>query len=220
MGITERRHREKEKRLQFILDNAEELLKSEGFNNFTLSKLAEKIEFSRGIIYYYFKNEQNIIAKIIVDKMLKLIDRINNIPEQENGFKQIREIIDEFLLFLIDEPHYLNLITYFLAGKEVNGKKDYGQYFKEYEVMRDTIFLKCLDAVKNGIKDGSIYPEIDAHTMTYCIWACIGSFWQYMMKDNLLKPGQNPLNDKPDIYIKAFFEIFYRGLKNDKPGQV
>ena len=56
MGITERRHREKEKRLQFILDNAEELLKAEGFNSFTLSKLAEKIEFSRGIIYYYFKN--------------------------------------------------------------------------------------------------------------------------------------------------------------------
>jgi AcrR family transcriptional regulator len=216
MGITERRHREKEKRLQFILDNAEELLKVEGFNSFTLSKLAEKIEFSRGIIYYYFKNEENIIAKIIVDKMAKLIGRFNNIPEQKNGFREVRAIIDDFLVFLIEEPNYLNLITYFLAGKKVNSKKDSGQYYKEYEVMRDTIFLKCLNAVKNGIKDGSIYTEIDAHIMTYCIWACIGSFWQYMVKDNLTKQGQDPLNDKPEIYIKAFFEIFYRGLKNDR----
>jgi|GEM_PF-2163581 len=216
MGTIERRHREKEKRLQFILENAEELIKTEGFNNFTLSKLAEKIEFSRGIIYYYFKNEENIIAKIIVDKMLKLIGRLNNIPEQENGFKEIRVIIDEFLFFLTDEPHYLNLITYFLAGKELNSKKDSGQYNKEYEAMRDTIFLKCLNAVKNGIKDGSIYPGIDAHMMTYCIWAGVGSFWQYMMKDNLSKSGQDPLDDKPEIYIEAFFEIFYRGLKNNK----
>ena len=215
MGITERRQREKEKRLQSILETAEELIKSDGFSSFTLSKLSERIELSRGIIYYYFKNEENIIAKIIVDKMTRLFDRLNKIPQQESGFKEIKAINDEFASFLAVEPQYLTFITYFITGKIIISEKDSIPYYREYECLRDALFIKCMNAIQKGIDDGSIYPKIDPHIIAYCIWAGVGSFWEYMIKDNLLRPIQTPSRN-PEEFIKAFFEIFYRGLSSDK----
>ena len=215
MGINERRTREKENMVKLILTSAEELIIDKGFQNFTLSRLSEKIEFSRGTIYYYFKNEENIIAKIISEKMCKLLEILNNLPEEKDGFSEIKAIIENFRLFLQREPNYLSLITYFTSAKLGGNKSDAVPYYIDYENLRDAIFTKCLSAVEKGIKDGSILSEYDPFIITYCIWAGIGSFWDYMIKDNVLRPLNGLVSKEPIEFLNVFFQLIYRSLKPD-----
>ena len=56
MGIKERRAREKEQLRRQILSAARELFVNEGYENVSMRKIANKIEYSPTTIYLYFKD--------------------------------------------------------------------------------------------------------------------------------------------------------------------
>ena len=213
MGIYERRKREKNSRIETILNSAEKLISKEGFNNFTLSRLAKDLELSRGIIYYYFKNEENIIAKLIADKMVLLLNILQRIPQDLSGFETIKAVLENFHAFLKDETNYLNLISYFTTCKLAKIDVKNIPYYQEYEILRDKIFKICLNSIEKGVADGSINPDINPPVVTYAIWAGVGSFWEFMLKDNVLRQVKLPYLKRVDTFLKEYFRMIYKALK-------
>ena len=59
------------------------------------------------------------------------------------------------------------------------------------------LFNRCVNSVKKGIEDGSIYPVGGPYEIAYVIWASVGSFWQHMSNDNLLKTSQKRRKWRP-----------------------
>ena len=61
MGVQERRLREKKELRQEILDAARDLFVREGFENVSMRKIAEKIEYSPTTIYLYFQDKADLL---------------------------------------------------------------------------------------------------------------------------------------------------------------
>jgi AcrR family transcriptional regulator len=213
MGIYERRQREKNSRKETILSSAEKLIAKEGFNSFTLSKLAKDVELSRGIIYYYFKNEENIIAKLIADKMVLLLNILQRIPKNLSGFEIIKAVLEKFHEFLKIEINYLNLVSYFTTCKLAKIDVKNIPNYSEYEILRDKIFQICLKSIEKGVADGSINPDVNPPVVTYAIWAGVGSFWEFMLKDNVLRQVKLPYLKRADTFLKEYFRMILKALK-------
>ena len=60
MGIRERHERDREAIQRAILDAARELFVSEGYQNVSIRKIAERIEYSPAAIYGYFRSKDDI----------------------------------------------------------------------------------------------------------------------------------------------------------------
>ena len=60
MGIKERQERDREAVRRAILDAARELFVTEGFQNVSIRKIAERIEYSPAAIYGYFPSKDDI----------------------------------------------------------------------------------------------------------------------------------------------------------------
>jgi AcrR family transcriptional regulator len=60
MGIKERQIRDREAVRRAILDAARELFVAEGFQNVSIRKVAERIEYSPAAIYGYFSSKDDI----------------------------------------------------------------------------------------------------------------------------------------------------------------
>src|SRR5258707_1912192 len=60
MGIKERQVRDREAVQRSILDAARELFVAEGFQNVSIRKIAERIEYSPAAIYGYFPSKDDI----------------------------------------------------------------------------------------------------------------------------------------------------------------
>ena len=58
MGVKERRAREKEQLRRQIIAAARELFVNEGYENVSMRKIADKIEYSPTMIYLYFKTRR------------------------------------------------------------------------------------------------------------------------------------------------------------------
>lgn len=56
MGVKEKKQRQKTEMWEAILNAALKLFSDEGYDNVTMRKIADKIEYSVGTIYLYYKD--------------------------------------------------------------------------------------------------------------------------------------------------------------------
>jgi AcrR family transcriptional regulator len=64
LGVRERQEREREAVARAILDAARELFVAEGYQNVSIRKIAEKIEYSPAAIYGYFESKDDIFLAL------------------------------------------------------------------------------------------------------------------------------------------------------------
>ena len=76
MGTKERRAREKEQLRRQIIDAARELFVSEGYENVSMRKIANKIEYSPTTIYLYFKDKADLLDSVCKETLLDLLNTL------------------------------------------------------------------------------------------------------------------------------------------------
>src|SRR3954463_4620464 len=77
MGIKERQERDREAVRRSILDAARELFVAEGFQNVSIRKIAERIEYSPAAIYGYFPSKDDIFYALAEEGFRLLYARDN-----------------------------------------------------------------------------------------------------------------------------------------------
>lgn len=60
-----RRQREREQRLETILDAAGRLFTTEGYHRTGMERIADEAEVSVGTVYFYFKNKEDLLVKLL-----------------------------------------------------------------------------------------------------------------------------------------------------------
>ena len=76
MGTKERRAREKEQLRRQILFVARELFVNEGYENVSMRKIANKIEYSPTTIYLYFKDKADLLDSVCKETLLDLLNML------------------------------------------------------------------------------------------------------------------------------------------------
>ena len=76
MGVKERRAREKEQLRRQILSAARELFVNEGYENVSMRKIADKIEYSPTTIYLYFKDKADLLDSVCKETLLNLLNTL------------------------------------------------------------------------------------------------------------------------------------------------
>jgi AcrR family transcriptional regulator len=79
MTLQERRAREKQELRQQILDAARDLLAQDGYENFSMRKLAEKIEYSPTTIYLYFESKADLVSRLCEETFGVLVKQLEAI---------------------------------------------------------------------------------------------------------------------------------------------
>lgn len=108
MGVKERRERNKENLRQEILDAAREMFATEGYQNVSMRKIADKIEYSPTTIYLYFKDKNELLNQVCDETFAELGGRISAIMLKEaNPMVSLREGMREYINFGLENPkHY------------------------------------------------------------------------------------------------------------------
>lgn len=168
MSITERREREKIHRRTAILESAERLFYEKGFEKTRMVEIAEDCELSKGTLYLYFRNKEDLARGVVIHAYDILIDLLSGATTGiERGLEQIREMLAAFVRFYHDcYPHlYLTLILEsYLQDQLVEGES-WSEFFERIHQIRALMIA----ALEQGIHDGSIRSDINPETaaMTY-----------------------------------------------------
>lgn len=165
MGSEERKEREKREMRRLIIDSAMQLFVEKGMVNVSIRAIADKIEYSPGSIYSYFKDKGEIIHAIHTEGFEKLYALQKTLDDVKNPVDKLAQMGRLYMKFALENRDYYDLM--FIAkgvAEKINEKQEWDVGNRSYEYLRDT--------VKDCIEQGYINdPNVDA--VTFGIWGFV-----------------------------------------------
>ena len=158
MGISERKIREKEQRRKEILDTAERLFFSRGYDDVSMDMIAQEVELNKATLYLYFKNKEALFAAIVLRGIAILQEKYKECMKAEvTGIVKVALMGQAYYRFSQEHPNYLRLIHFY--GSERFSKEN--PYTAEIGKGYGTCRMILQHAVRKGINDGTIRADLD-----------------------------------------------------------
>src|SRR5215468_8143779 len=111
MGIKERQERDREAVRRAILDAARDLFVSEGFQNVSIRKIAERIEYSPAAIYGYFAGKDDIFFAL-AEEGFRLLCNGSSLEQNPglSAWQRVRSRFEQLYGFSLQHPQYFALM--------------------------------------------------------------------------------------------------------------
>ncbi len=111
MGSRDRRERAKDQLRQEIIDAARELFVREGYNNVSMRRIAQQIEYSPTTIYLYFKDKAELLHSISEQAFTALASTLEEIGRDgHDPIKSLKDGCRAYITFGIDHPNHYRLL--------------------------------------------------------------------------------------------------------------
>lgn len=210
MGITERKAREKERRKNEIIDAAERVFFSKGLANATMDDVAEEAELSKGTLYLYFKSKEDLYLAINYRGTLILKSMFEQaVAKQETGFDKTRAVGEAYFEYYKKYPDYFNAMLYY-ESTEIDYTDQESFAFECSMKGKETLDV-LIKAIKTGIQDGTIRPEIDPVKTAIILWGqSTGIIQLIALRGEALKFVHNV---KPEEVMAYCFDLIGESLR-------
>jgi TetR/AcrR family transcriptional regulator len=187
MGIQERRERERENRRREIIDAAERIFFARGLAAATMDEIAEEAELSKGTLYLYFKSKEELYLQIHLRGNRLLTQFFKKaVKRKKVGVEKLRAIGEAYYRFFIEHPDYFSAVMYYESNDFDLSEKN-GCAQECAEAGGETLGV-VINAVKDGIDDGSIRSDIDPLKTAVVLWGkSTGIINLVSTKENILK---------------------------------
>jgi len=222
MGVAERKEREKEQRRNDIIDAAEAVFFSKGYDNATMDEVAEKAEFSKGTLYIYFKNKNELLHAISARALEILYSWFSSAVEKEKtGIDKVRAIGRTYYEFFIKEPDYYNALLHDEKIKIHPGDLEENEALARCEEWGHKIFQLIEDMVRVGIADGTIRNDLRPELMPLILWGhSTGLFHLMGKKKAVLEQHFNITTQEVVLYSADLIMDYLRPLKDKSESEV
>jgi len=163
MGITERKEREKEQRRNEIIDAAEKVFFEKGINGATMDEVANTAELSKGTLYLYFNNKEDLYYAICMKGLVILNDYIiTAVSDEMTIFENLLEIGRAYVSFAREHAEYFKVMTHFEAVEY--------DFTKKENPHLDDVMTFFVQILEKGQKEGNIRGDIPAPLMAHILW--------------------------------------------------
>ncbi len=207
MGIEERREREKQQRRNDILDAAERLFFSKGMEKTTMNQVATEAEFSKGTIYLYFKNKEELYLGItkrgldILGKMFRIAS-----DKASTGIEKVQSIGYAYLEFSQKFRDYYDSLLYYES--HIFEFTDENPCASACEICGQEVLDVLVQAINFGIEDGTIMKDLNAEAAAVVLWG------QSMGVIQLASKKGNHFEQKHDINFEEIIHLSFQLITN------
>lgn len=173
MGIEERKKREKQRRRSQIVDAAEKIIFAKGLEQATMDEIAEEAELSKGTLYLYFKNKNELYLAITQRGSDILNERFAKVFASEHdrsGIELIRLIGETYLDFVRENPDYFKAFMYYESQTDAE-ELSKSEFAQSCEKNRSEALNFIIRALQIGMQDGSIDDSYDPKELAMVIWS-------------------------------------------------
>ncbi|MBL7986528.1 MAG: TetR/AcrR family transcriptional regulator [Chlorobi bacterium] len=174
MGSVERKERERQEMRQLILETAMELFVEQGYENVTIRKIADKIEYSPGTIYFYFKDKDDVLLALCSVAFGEFFKALKPMRDVRDPMERLRAGSRMYLRFALEHQEFYDLMFIIRAPmrrqEELRKEADEHQekwdvFYGSFQILRDTI-CDC-------VAEGYFPPATDIDAATIAYWSFV-----------------------------------------------
>lgn len=171
MTLADRKEREKKQRQNDIINAAEKLFFSRGYDNVSMTDIADEVELSKATLYLYFKDKESLFFAIALRGARILNAKYDECSKlNTSGLDKLRAMGQGIHEFSQRYTDYFRMLTY--SGSERFCGMDSDDAREILELTNKNIGL-IRDAFEQGMKDGTVRSDLSPLEMA--IYLCITS---------------------------------------------
>lgn len=207
---------------KLILDAAVALFTAQGFAATRMEDVAKKAGISKGLTYFYYKNKEDLFMALTKKAFEQLKEEFRESlrAKGKNGLEMVTDLVQRIWKFSKEQPVYYQSILHFLdlmkkytspeLKKQINPLiLDSIHFHKLLELQLEPTRLG-IQMVSQGIKDGSIRPELQAEITFYTIWSMTLGFEKM---DGPISFEGRETKVSPEAWQRGFLKMMQDMLK-------
>ena len=205
MGIKERQERDREAVRRAILDAARELFVAEGFQNVSIRKIAERIEYSPAAIYGYFPSKDDIFFALAEEGFRLLGDpaSVRDDPALKDAapIDRVRASFWRLYEFSREQPQYFALMFVERSVPRISREYERFAFAREGKQQILEQLRACIDA-------GDLPPSVDPMIAMRALMVGVLGVVLVNLSERLL-PGENA-----DLLAADVLNLTLAGLRS------
>jgi len=158
-----RRQKHKDELRRIILDAARAVFAEQGYESFSMRKLAEKADCSLGSIYLHFKNKEELFECLVKESFARLHKTLRDLENGQQGDDPLADLRKGMLAYV--EFGLLNQSDYrfaFMLTPPIE-KRPY-KVHGSFDVLRNMV-RRCVEE--------NCFRAVDVETTSQALWASI-----------------------------------------------
>jgi AcrR family transcriptional regulator len=182
MGIAERKEKQKLEIRKAILDASMKLFMEQGFENVSMRKIADLIEYSPTTVYLYFKDKNEILFELHELGFQKMAEYTTELWTIKNPLVRLAKMGEYYIQFGLENPAFYELMFILKAPMEAleslvancewrSGDQALGR-------LKETV-QECMD--RNLIEKG------DVHAVSMAFWSMVHGMVSLAIRDRFEK---------------------------------
>ena len=210
MGIIERKEREKKERRRMIIDAAEKVFFSKGFESATMDEIAEKAELSKGTLYLYFQSKESIYTAITERGLVILSDMFRKVDRDDlTGIERLKKLGEAYFRFAGEYRDYFWALVFYETRK-ITPETDDKSIIDCARQGEKTLGL-LIEAVEKAKNDGTVDSRFDPRSLALLLWGTsLGLVQMSLVKKEFVKSAfQLNMND----IVAQYFELIREAIR-------
>jgi len=210
MGIAERKEREKQQRKEEIIQAAEKVFFSRGFEKSTMDDIAEEAELSKGTLYLYFKSKEDLHMSVARKAIILLNSFTTTAGELEgNAIEKLLQIGRACIQFSRTHPDHMKAIM-LLEGIEPQSIS-YSPSEVQAMIYKESTVGMVIRIVEQGVGENLIRSDISSTLIAHTLWMQVLSVIRFVtMKEALFEM----LDLTPATVYESHFELVLNGIRS------
>lgn len=167
MAIADRKEREKEELRTMILSAAKTLFLEKGVEKTSIRNIADKIEYSPGIIYHYFRDKNEIFHALHQGGFIQLMQKMQVLSSVRHPMERLKAMGSIYVNFALENPDMYDLMFIKEAPMDHVFDNEH-DHWKEgggtFDHLRSTI-KECMEM--------GFFKSHDLEPLSYMIWSMV-----------------------------------------------
>ena len=186
---------------RLILDAAQQLFLTNGFDKVSIRNIADAIEYSPATIYLYYKDKNELLFALHQRGFVKMVGEFRPLLELTDPFEKIVEMGRAYIRFAIENPELFDLMFIMTAPMDKLEEEEWEEGDQAFGLLVQVV-QECMDA--------GVFKQHDVRAASMMIWSGIHGYTALFLRKRL---GMFPDCDRQLIMDDAF-NLFCQTLKN------
>jgi AcrR family transcriptional regulator len=178
MGTKERKDRQKTEMKDAILEAALKLFSDEGYDNVTMRKIADKIEYSVGTIYLYFKDKSEMFFELHTKGFAEFYQKQLSVQHIKNPAERLTAHGEAYIQFAMEHPEYYDLM--FISRTPTKNLKEC-ETWVEGERTYDLLKLNIKQALEAGY-----FKDVNLEVAAFSLWSFVHGISSLYVRERLM----------------------------------
>ncbi len=186
-----------------ILESALDLFNEKGYSGTTLNHVAQRLNMTKGAVYWHFKNKQDLFETLIDEVEVRFEKELMPVVMNIQKVEDLKTYFLEYASTILNNPRVRKFLS--VLSLKIEWTTEFSDILKRVEEMSGEVEEFCTHVLERAKKSGNIRDDIDSSFTASALT---------MMVDGIIFESLTPDGDSSETMkiLKTALDIFFRGL--------